>query len=309
MNVPSRLKAGDKVAVVSPAGAVVPELLDAGLETLTSWGLSVDVGKHARDRHPTFSYLAGTDEARAADLQEAWCDPSVSAVFCARGGYGCLRLLDLLDWPAMASAGPKLLVGSSDVTALHEAVRARLGLVTMFGPMMGTGAFVSDPTAQGHHRSMLFSPVAGTVLSGPLAEPLVPGSAQGVTVGGNLSLLCSTQGVPDIPPPPEGAIGLLEDVTEEPYRIDHFVTHLRRSGWFSRLSGVVLGSWHECGEPDVVRAVLEDRLGDLGIPVIWELGFGHCPAALTVPLGAEVSLVSDPSTGTASLTLATDALR
>lgn len=305
---PARLAAGSRVAVVAPAGAVVPEQLDAGLETLAAWGLDVVVGAHVRDRHPTFSYLAGTDADRAADLQAAWCDPSVSAVFCARGGYGCLRLLDLLDWSAMAAAGPKLLVGSSDVTALHEMVRARLGLPTMFGPMIGTGSFVADPTAQEHHRSLLFSPVSGTVLSGPLAEPLVAGSAQGVTVGGNLSLLCSAQGVPDIPPPPVGAIGLLEDVTEEPYRIDHFVTHLRRSGWFSRLSGVVLGSWHECGEPAAVRAVLEDRLGDLGIPVIWELGFGHCPAQLTVPLGAEVSLVSNPATGEASLTLVGDAL-
>jgi muramoyltetrapeptide carboxypeptidase len=306
---PARLEAGDKIAVVAPAGPLVPEQLDVGLETLGSWGLEVVEGPHARDRHPTFPYLAGSDRDRAADLQAAWCDPSVTAVFCARGGYGCLRLLDLLDWDAMAAAGPKLLVGSSDVTALHEMVRARLGLPTMFGPMLGTGAFVSDPTAQAHLRQVLFAPTSGTVLSGPLAEPLVPGTAQGVTVGGNLSLLCSAQGVPDIPPPPEGAIGLLEDVTEEPYRIDHFVTHLRRSGWFSNLSGVALGSWHECGEPAVVRAVLEDRLCDLGIPVIWELGFGHCPAQLTVPLGAEVSLVSDPSTGTASLTLVGDALR
>jgi muramoyltetrapeptide carboxypeptidase len=306
---PARLKAGDRVAVVAPAGAVVPEMLDGGIELLTGWGLELSLGKHLRDKHPTFEYLAGTDADRAADLQDAWCDPDIVAVFCARGGYGCLRLLDLLDWDAMAAAGPKLLVGSSDVTALHELVRARLGLASIFGPMLGTGAFVSDPTAQEQLRQMLFEPDEGTVLAGPLAEPLVAGTARGVTVGGNLSLLCSAQGVPDVPLPPEGSIGLIEDVTEEPYRIDHFVTHLRRTGWFSRLGGLALGSWEECGEPTVVRAVLEDRLSDLGIPVIWELGFGHCPAQLSVPLGAQVELVSDTASGKASLTLVEDALR
>lgn len=114
----------------------------------------------------------------------------------------------------------------------------------------------------------------------------------------------------DVPPPPLGAIGLLEDTGEDPYRLDHFLTHLRRSGWLDRLGGLALGSWNECGEdPAAVRAVLEDRVGDLDIPVVGELGFGHCTDQLTVPLGLEAELVSEPDSGSARLVLAEPALR
>lgn len=292
---PSRLRPGSRVAVVAPAGPVPADLLDAGVAVLRSWGLTVEVGKHVLDRHSEFGYLAGTDTDRAADLQRAWCDPSVDAVMCARGGYGCLRMLDHLDWTAMAAAGPKVFTGSSDVTALHDAFAAHLDVVTLFSPMIGSVALVDDPVGREHLRRTLFEPESVRVLTMPGAEPLVSGRANGVTTGGNASLVVSALGAADAPPPPDGAIVLLEDVTEEPYRLDRIITQLLRAGWFDRAAGIALGSWTSCGELSQVRALMLDRLGGLGIPVVWELGFGHRDGQLTMPLGVAAELDADAS--------------
>lgn len=292
---PPRLRTGDRVAVVAPAGPVPEDLLVEGLAVLKSWGLEPVLGAQLRARDAVFNYLAGDDAARAADFQRAWCDPDVSAVYCARGGYGCLRMVDLLDWQAMAAAGPKLLVGSSDVTVLHEAVGARLGLVTLFGPMLATTNFVGDHGAQEHLRDTLFGAPA-KVLTRPGAGCLVPGVATGRTVGGNASLLVSTLAAPDAEPPPAGSIAVLEDVTEDVYRLDRIVTQLLRGGWFDGVTGIALGSWTECGELAEVRDLMLDRLGGLGVPIAWELGFGHRANQLTVPLGVRAEL--DAGAGT-----------
>jgi len=285
------LRAGDRVAVVAPGGPVSPRLLARGVGVLRSWGLEVEVacGAAPDGRLP---YLAADDAARAHELQRAWCDPDVAAVLCARGGYGALRVVDLLDWDAMAAAGPKHFVGSSDNTALHAVLGPRCGLVTLFGPMVATAAVTADPAACEGLRRALFDPPT-ELRGGPGARALVGGRATGVTVGGTLSLLAAALGAPGLPPPPDGAIALLEDVTESPYRIDRLLTQLLRAGWFDRVAGIALGSWQECGPPDEVRDVVLDRLGPLGVPLVEELGFGHCRGQLTVPLGAEVELDAD----------------
>ncbi len=290
---PPRLRQGDTVAVVAPAGPVPAELLEPGLSHLESWGLHVVVGKHVQQRHGRLGYLAGTDAERAADLQQAWCDPQVSAVLCARGGYGSMRVLPHLDRQALRSAPPKVLVGSSDVTALHEAFAAHLGIVTVFGPMVATRAFVEDATAREHLRRTLFEPESVTILTRPTADALVPGRARGVTYGGNLSLLAGMLGSPDALRPPERGIALLEDITEEPYQLDRFLTQLVRAGWFDRATGIALGSWTDCGSPEQVRATMLDVLGSLGIPIVSDLGFGHCPAQRTVALGVTSELDTD----------------
>jgi muramoyltetrapeptide carboxypeptidase len=285
------LRTGDRVAVVAPAGPVSPRLLARGVGVLESWGLEVDVTFDAA-QDGRLPHLAADDAARAHQLQRAWCDPDVDAVLCARGGYGALRLLDLLDWDAMAAAGPKHFVGSSDITALHAVLGPRCGLVTLFGPMIATAAVTGDRAAREGLRRALFDPPA-ELRGGPGARALVGGRATGVTVGGTLSLLASALGAPGLPHGPDGAIALLEDVTEEPYRIDRLLTQLLRAGWFDRVAGIALGSWKECGPPDEVRDVVLDRLGPLGVPLVEDLGFGHCRGQLTVPLGAEVELDAD----------------
>jgi muramoyltetrapeptide carboxypeptidase len=285
--VSSPLSAGDRVVVVAPAGPVQVGLLAAGVAVLRSWGLDVEVAPHVELRDE-LGYLAGDDAARAKDFQQAWCDPAVRAVVCARGGYGCLRVVDLLDWDAVAAAGPKVFAGSSDVTTLHAEFAARVGLPTLFAPMPATRAFVFDPITQEHLRRALFEPWA--VLTGPTAVTMVPGRARGITAGGTVSLLAA-----GAPMPPPGAIALLEDVGEEPYRLDRILTQLLRSGWFDEVAGIALGSWTGCGD---VTGVLADRLGRLGVPIIAELGFGHCPGQLTMPLGVEVELDADAATVT-----------
>ena len=287
---PPRLRVGDTVAVVAPAGPVPAEVLDTGLRQVRDWGLHVRLCEHVRARHPRLEYLAGTDDQRAADLQQAWCDPDVRAVLCARGGFGSMRVLDRLDWSAMAAAGPKVLVGSSDVTALHDAFATQLDVVTLFGPMLATPSFTEDPPAREHLRRSLFAPEAVLELSSVAAECLVPGKARGPTYGGNLSVAAGSLGAAGSPAPPPGGIALLEDVTEDPYQLDRFVTQLRRAGWFDRAAGVALGSWTRCGPLEQVRATMSDVLGELGVPVLWEAGFGHCAGQFTVPLGAAAEL-------------------
>ncbi|MEU2745752.1 LD-carboxypeptidase [Streptomyces collinus] len=298
---PPRLAPGARVAVVAPSGPVPEERLEAGLDILRGWGLDPLVAPHVLDRQRELDYLAGTDEQRAADLQAAWCDPSVAAVLCARGGYGAQRMVDLLDWAAMRAAGPKVFAGFSDVTVLHQAFATRLGLVTLYGPAAAGVDFLKNARAQGHLRATLFEPESVRTLTAvpPGGTALVPGRARGVTLGGCLSLLASDLGTPHARPGARGGLLLMEDVGESPYRLDRYLTQLLRTGWLDGAAGIVLGSWADCGPREGPRAVFADRLGGLGVPVVEEFGFGHAEGALTMPLGAVAEL--DTEAGTLTL--------
>ena len=286
---PRRLREGDVVALIAPSGPVPPEQLDAGASILRSWGLEVREMPHVRDVHPGHTYLAGADEARAEDFSIAWAAPDVRAIVCVRGGYGSHRMTDLVDWSALRSAEPTVLLGYSDVTALQEAVAAWLGVVTLHGPMSATGSFLRSAAAQLHLRTTLFEPESVQVLSPPSARPLVGGTAVGVTTGGCLSVLSMSVGTPTALKA-RGGLVLLEDVNEQAYRIDSYVTHLRRSGWFDGAAGVVLGSWADC-EP--AEPVVADVLGDLGVPIVADFGFGHGDDPITMPLGVLAELDAD----------------
>lgn len=275
------MQPGDTVAVVSPSGPVDAVLLGRGVERLEGLGLKVVVGPHVLDRQD-LDYLAGPDAARAADLESAWCDPAVGAVFCARGGYGAARLLGLLDWDRMRAAGPKVLIGSSDITALHQAFAAELGVPTLHGPMPGGlllgGEQGPEPATWEHLRAALFGtppPVTGDLV-------LAPGRAAGVLSGGNLSLLASLCGT-DHQPSFAGRIALLEDIGEQPYRVDRLLTQLLQAGAFAGVRGIALGSWVDCGDP---RPVLRDRLLPLGVPILAGLPIGHGSPQMSVWLGA-----------------------
>ncbi|MEU6179017.1 S66 peptidase family protein [Streptomyces coeruleorubidus] len=303
---PPRLVPGARVAVVAPSGAVPEERLQAGLDVLRGWDLDPVVAPHALGRHREFDYLAGTDAQRAADLQNAWCDPAVAAVLCARGGYGAQRMADLLDWEAMRAAGPKVFAGFSDITVLHQAFATRLGLATLYGPAAAGVDFIKNARAQEHLRATLFEPESVRTVTAvpPGGTALVPGRARGVTLGGCLSLLASDLGTSHALAGARGGLLLIEDVGESPYRVDRYLTQLLRTGWLDGVAGIVLGSWAACGPYEELRAVLADRLGGLGVPVVEQFGFGHCEGALTMPLGVPAEL--DASTG--RLTFDTPAL-
>lgn len=299
---PRRLRRGDRVAVVAPSGHIDPDRLARGVGLLESWGLEVMVGDHVLERT---RHHAGTDEQRRNDLQAAWCDPGVAAVISARGGSGAARLVDALDWSAMAEAGPKVLVGFSDVTVLHEAVAHHLGLVTLFGPMAAAAVLAGeepDAASAEHLRATLFEPQSVRRLTAPEGVCHVPGVARGVTVGGTLAMLANTVGTAESRPA-AGGIAVLEDVAEPAYRIDSMLTQLLRTGWFDDVAGIVLGTWENCADGAVETVV--ERLAPLGAPLLSGLPFGHGVPALTIPLGVEAEL--DPASG--SLTLLQPALR
>jgi len=289
-----RLRPGDRVAVVAPAGPVVPERLDRGLAVLESWGLSVGVGEHTRGVHERFGYLASDDAARADDLMRAWCDPEVQAVFCARGGYGVQRMVDLLDWESIAAAGPKVLVGFSDVTALHQAFAARLGLSTIHGPVV-TSLGAGDDESRAHLHSLLFDPEPGVALTPSPVETLVGGRAEGVLVGGNIAMLASEVGSRNSLRA-AASIAVLEEIGEEAYRLDRLFTQLLRTGWFDEVLGVVLGTFTDCGLPASVRDLVVDRLVPLGVPLLWGAPIGHADRNLAFPYGVPAVLDADAGT-------------
>lgn len=293
---PPRLHSGDTVAFVAPSGPVPPELVSAGVEVVESWGLTVLVGEHVAATDPRFDYLAGTDAQRAADFEWAWSHPDVRAVFCMRGGYGAHRFVDLVDWERLRSFAAKPLIGYSDITALHQAVASRLAVASIHGPMPGTDEFVGETAASDRLRTMLFEPEQAMVLRRDGSSAMVPGVARGVTTGGCLALLAGDVGTRTAMLPGPGSIAMLEDVGEDTYRIDGFLTHLLRTGWFDGVTGVVLGSWQDCNPVD---ALLVDRLTPLGVPVLANLGFGHCADPITIPLGVAVTM--DAEAGTVTL--------
>ena len=289
---PEPLAPGARVAVVAPSGPVPEDRLAVGLDVLRSWGLDVQVADHVRGAGSGHPYLAASDAHRAHDLMTAWLDDGVAAVVCARGGYGAQRLVDRLDWDRLARSRPKLLVGFSDVTALLQAFAARLGLATVHGPVV-TSLGAGDAESREHLRRTLLEPAQADVLTPDPVDVLVQGTAEGVLVGGNVAVLASGAGTSRVMPA-GGSIAVLEDIGEEPYKLDRVLTQLLRSSWFDGVRGVVVGHLTDCGPAETVRALLVDRLGGLGVPLVAGAPFGHEDRNLALPLGVPALLDATP---------------
>jgi len=293
---PPALRPGDTVLLVSPSGPTRPERVARGVELLTSWGLRPVLAPNAYARR---GYLAGDDALRAADLNAAFADPTVRGVLCTRGGYGAQRVVDLIDMAAVRR-DPKVVAGFSDITALQLALWRGARLATVHGP----GAAWLDertPAASAESlRAALMCPepvVVPRVPEEETASVVVPGTATGRLLGGNLCLLVSSIGTPDMPDL-TGAILLIEDVAEPPYKVDRMLTHLRRTGLLAGLAGVAVGQFTDCADDWAVSVadVLAERLGDLGVPVLGGLPIGHGAGQITVPLGVPATL--DTAAGT-----------
>jgi muramoyltetrapeptide carboxypeptidase len=291
---PPRLTPGQPVAVVAPAGPVPRDAFEAGARIL---GARYPLVYEERLFDRT-GFLAGDDAARLAELRAALADPSVGAVFCARGGYGLMRLIDRLDGAAFAAA-PKPIVGFSDVTALH-AWALHAGVAAVHGPVVTQLARVPDEDVAALF-ALLESPAPPPPLTGLRA--LATGRAEGRLVGGNLELVTRLLGTP-FALPLEGAVLLLEEIGERPYRLDRALTQLRLSAGFDAVRAVVVGDLVGCGEPNDAAhptpdAVVEERLGGLGIPVVAQAPVGHDRRNRALPLGARA--IVDAAAGTVEL--------
>ena len=260
---------------------------------MRSLGLVPRIGRNARGKD---GYLAGSDDRRAADFNDAARDPQIRAIFALRGGYGTMRILDVIDYGALA-ADPKVVLGYSDLTALLNAVTQRTGLVTFHGPVAALSKFTENEIAWLRRAIMDTRPLGE--LCAPGSKSISPGSARGRLCGGNLSLVSALCGTPyEIDT--SGALLVLEEVDEAPYRIDRMLTQLRLSGALKRASGILIGRCANCDvdEEHVYSAMplqraLRDRLGDLGIPVLAQLPIGHDGEQWTLPIGLEARVERD----------------
>ena len=288
---PQKLRKRDVIGLVAPASPPTePEKIDSGVRYLESIGYRVKVGTHVRDVH---GYLAGTDEQRAADLNEMFRDPSVKAIFVVRGGYGLSRILHLLDYRTIRQ-NPKIVVGYSDLTTLQLALWRKIGLVTFSGPMVAVEMCDGmDPYTEDHFWRVLTSTSKIGPLEGPAGRParsMREGKQTGTLLGGNLSVLCTLLGT-HYSPSWQQVLLVLEEIGEEPYRIDRMLMHLLHANVFSSISGLAFGQFIDCRPKDssktqfTVELILEQFTHDLHLPVIADLAYGHLPKKLTLPWG------------------------
>lgn len=291
----NRLRKGDTVGLVCPAGPVREDRLANGIKTLESLGLRVRPGDHAGSER---GYLAGGDRERAEDINRMFADPSVKGIFCARGGFGCTRILDLIDYGA-AAQNPKVFIGYSDITALHLALAKRAGLVTFHGPMAAEMTEDFPRYNLDCLERALFCPEPLGEVKNPEGESppvtLFPGRAEGPIRGGNLSLLCSTIGTPyEIDT--RGCILFVEEIGEPPYKIDRMLTHLRMAGKFKQAAALVFGQWKNCTDDKYPGARVDHLLAEIAQaeqkPCISNLMIGHDKYNITIPLGC-VGVVED----------------
>jgi len=283
---PRALPPGGTLGIAAPAGPVDPAHLAAGEAALREAGFRV---VRRDDLLARRGYLAGDDARRAAELLELWADPAVDAIVCARGGYGCHRIVPLLD-AGRARAARKPLVGYSDVTTLLLWQRRCAGLMGFHGPMLERGA--------GLDAALLGAWIETLTGRGP-EQPVLRGSgrgggrAAGRLVGGSLTLVAASLGTPwEIDT--RGAILLVEEVGEKPYRIDRSLAQLRAAGKLDALAGIGFGALVECEDPrypecDALEAAL-DALRGLGVPVVADLPFGHVEGNRIWPVGARARI-------------------
>ena len=285
---PPALKPGDTVAVIAPASPPWSEdLLDSVQVGLQRLGFHVIIGPHASDRY--LGYLAGKDLARAQDLYQMILRPGVRAIIALRGGYGTLRLYPFL-LPRYFKENPKILVGMSDLTSLFTYLWDRTGLVTFYGPVAASLVHPDSFTLALFEKAV----EGDTFTIHPLPEvqrpiTIVPGVAEGRLLGGTLTVFASAVGTPYMPRT-KGTLLFFEDINEDPYKIDRILTQLRYAGVFDGVRGVVFGIFRKSGEPEEIAQVVQDRLGDLGVPICYGLPFGHVRKKATLPIGVRAKL-------------------
>lgn len=306
---PTGLKAGDEVRLVAPAGAIFNRVrLEIAAENMIGLGLKPSMGAHVRERH---GYLAGTDQQRAADVMAAFTDPSVKAIFALTGGWGAARILPYLDFD-LIKANPKVVIGYSDITALLCGIHAKTGMTTFHGPN-GTSRW--RPAVVHMARQILFEGKSPTIKN-PVpdydtlaqhslrVQTVIPGTAEGTLVGGNLTVFTALAGSPFMPDM-KGKILFLEDVGEAIYRVDRMLSTLQLSGALAQVNGIVFGGFTDVGnDGDGYGAFalmdIFEHYGKLaGVPAFYGAPFGHITSNSVMPIGTRARI--NANTGTIKL--------
>lgn len=303
---PEHLKVGDTIGLITPGSYISDEGLQTAVSNLESLGFKVKLSKHIRAKN---GFVAGTDVQRLEDFHNMFTDNSVKGIWCARGGYGCGRLLPLIDYK-LIKKHPKVFIGYSDITALLQAIHCKTGLVCFHGPV-GASTF-TDYTVK-HLQAMLMSPTTEKNYKIELAKAhraktekayqttvIRSGKASGKLIGGNLSLLASLAGT-DFQLDVKDKLLFIEDIGEKPYRIDRMLTQLRQSCNLETAAGIALGIFADCeaDEDDLSLSLmdtLKGRLNDLDIPIVYGLSFGHIADQCTLPIGIQATLDTSEQT-------------
>lgn len=283
---PPRLKPGDTIGIVAPASPFDQKIFTQGLHVLQSMGFRTRVPDEIFEKN---GYLAGSDEHRAGLVMRLFEDQSVNALVCAKGGFGSLRILPLLDFDIIRK-NPKVFVGHSDITALLATITVKSGLVSFHGPLVTTLANAPEATC---------SKLLAAISSNSIVElkpargiALKAGSARGPVIGGNLTTLCHMLATP-FAPRFENRILILEDRGEAHYRIDRMLFQMKLAGCFKGIAGLVLGSFEDCGSPDGVFKIFEEHFKDIPAPILAGFDVGHGPQNMTVPFGLDATLDAD----------------
>jgi muramoyltetrapeptide carboxypeptidase len=283
---PPRLKPGDTIGIVAPASPFDQKIFTQGLHVLQSMGFRTRVPDEIFEKN---GYLAGSDEHRAGLLMRLFEDQSVNALVCAKGGFGSLRILPLLDFDIIRK-NPKVFVGHSDITALLATITVKSGLVSFHGPLVTTLANAPETTC---------SKLLAAISSNSIVElkpargiALKAGSARGPVIGGNLTTLCHMLATP-FAPRFENRILILEDRGEAHYRIDRMLFQMKLAGCFKGIAGLVLGSFEDCGSPDGIFKIFEEHFKDIPAPILAGFDVGHGPQNMTVPFGLDATLDAD----------------
>jgi muramoyltetrapeptide carboxypeptidase len=293
---PRALTPGDRIAIVAPASPFARADFDAGVAELRALGFEPYYEESVFERH---GYVAGTAEARAAAFQHAWSDPATAALVAARGGFGSVQLLPILNGSTLGGT-VKAFIGYSDNTALLSWLTLGRGIVTFHGPMLegrlarGDAGYDRDSFL----RCLCQAKPAGE-LAAPALETLKDGEALGVLVGGTLTQVAGSLGTPYAFDPPDGSILFLEDVNERPYRIERLLTQLLYAGIFRNAAGLVFGEMRDCTEPSGeidVRAVIGDVFSGFRGPVLFGFPSGHTSGpSMTLPFGVRARVVTGAS--------------
>lgn len=286
---PPRLCRGDKIGIAAPASPFASETFRQGIETLKQLGFQPVIPRGLFEQE---NYLAGSDGHRAEQLNALFLDKTIRAIICARGGYGTLRILSGLDFD-LIRANPKILVGFSDVSSLLSTVFLQSGLVTFHGPMVTSLAGTQKAMGQA-----LLAAVSGdTPLTIGAKAPVLlqRGMGSGPVAGGNLTTLCHLLGTP-FEPVWKGHILFLEDVGEAVYRLDRMLTQLKLAGCLDGVTGIILGTFKDCGDPDAIYRLMMDLFDSDGPPIVAGFDIGHGHANVTLPIGLTATLDADRGT-------------